>query len=418
MIAITGVCFATSPIFAQDAVQPAPAPAQQGQGQGQGGFGQGQGGPRRNALEVQATAEHPLMKIGTEAPDFRLPGTDGKMHSMDEYRKGKLLVVFFESVHCPVSQNYEDRMIALYNKYHPMGIDFVAINPNNPSAVMMSELNYTDLGDSPAEMKIRVKQRNIPWNYLYDGETQAITQKYGAIATPHVFIFDKDRKLQYQGRIDDNQNEDLVKIHDAADAIDELLAGQPVANPNRPAFGCSTKWLEKSVGWQKEQDKISAQPVNLTQASLDDLKSIRANAGPKVAVIHFWNSSDKSLASDFKDLETTWYWYANRPFTYTTVNTDPAANTDKILAYLKSQRAYNTNVQMNPADLKEAQAVFESTWAPKEEFTVVIAPGGKIVYSEKGPVNVQNIRHAVLQTFPDNRSFPGQAKYWAELKWR
>ncbi|MGA8598412.1 MAG: hypothetical protein WB676_27150 [Bryobacteraceae bacterium] len=84
---------------------------------------------------------------------------------------------------------------------------FVAINPNKPSAVRLDELGYTDLTDSPEDMKIRVRERHIPWPYLYDDDTQQLSQKFGVVATPHVFNFDADRKLRYEGRLDDNQNQ-------------------------------------------------------------------------------------------------------------------------------------------------------------------------------------------------------------------
>ncbi|MGA2420774.1 MAG: thioredoxin family protein, partial [Candidatus Acidiferrum sp.] len=228
--------------------------------------------------------EHPLMPIGTSAPDFALQGTDEKIYTLADFSQATLLVVIFESIHCPVSENYESRILKLYEAYHNKGVAFVAINPNNPSAVRLDELGYTDLTDSPADMKIRVRERHIPWPYLSDGETQAVVQKFGAVATPHVFIFDQARKLRYEGRIDDNQDEAKVKVHDARDAIDALLAGGSVAVAHRPAFGCSTKWLSKSKDVQREWNKILAEPVVLTQASLDNLNSLRANAGDKVTV--------------------------------------------------------------------------------------------------------------------------------------
>ena len=117
--------------------------------------------------------------------------------------------------HCPTSQLYEGRMKKLVDDYQGKGVDFVAINPNDPQAVTLSELGYTDLTDSPQDMKIRADYRHFNFPYLYDGETQSVTQAYGAQATPQIFLFDKDRKLQYEGRIDNAQRESIVKIQDA-----------------------------------------------------------------------------------------------------------------------------------------------------------------------------------------------------------
>ncbi|MCX6626551.1 MAG: thioredoxin family protein [Candidatus Solibacter sp.] len=413
IIAAAVLLVAAVTLFAQPgSPQQSGAPQQPGRGGPGGPGGRGGGSP----LNVAPSADHPLMTIGTAFPDFNLPGVDGKNHTLAEFKGGKALIVLFECVHCPVSQNYEGRSIALYQKFSPQGVKFVGINPNNPKAVQLRELNYTDLSDSLDDMKIRAAQRHIPWQYLYDGETQRITQIFGAMATPHVFIFDADLKLRYQGRIDDNQNEDLVKVRDAADALDQLLAGKPVENPTRPAFGCSTKWLEKSQGVEQELARVQARPVNVSTLAKDGLGALKANEGQKVAVIHFWSTSNKGAVANFKDLMTTWYWYESRPYQFITVNVDGVGDT-KATDFLKAQFASATNYSLAPADLDAAMTALGTRWDKSREFTIVLAPGGKVVYSRVGPVNIQDIRHASLITFPDNRTFPGQAKYWNELKW-
>jgi peroxiredoxin len=177
---------------------------------------------------IQPDLEYPILPIGAPAPDFDLPGVDGKNHTLGEYSKAKILAVVFECNHCPVSQLYEERVENIYQDYKDKGVAVVAINPNNPKAIQLQELAYTDVGDSLAEMKIRAAFRHIDYPYLYDGDTQTVAMKFGAVATPHIFIFDQDRKLQYQGRIDDNMTESLAKSHDARNAIDALLADKPV----------------------------------------------------------------------------------------------------------------------------------------------------------------------------------------------
>lgn len=369
--------------------------------------------PPAGTIPMTANLEHPLMPIGTAAPDFALKGTDDKIHTLSEFSKGKVLVVMFESVHCPVSENYEGRMRALYDAYHAKGVEFVAINPNNPKAVRLDELGYTDLTDSPADMKIRGRDRNIPWPYVSDGETQATAQKFGAVATPHIFIFDADRKLRYEGRIDDNQNEALVKVHDAHDAIEALLSGGTVAVPHRPAFGCSTKWLSKSGDVEREMTRIHAEPVELTPSSAADLSALRANSGDKVTVVHFWSTANPGGEKDFADLQTTWRMYRGRSYNYVTVNTDAPDMSAKATDFLHAQYASSRNLQLSPSDRKTVQSAFGSTWRPNEEFTAVIAPGGKLVYAHKGPADILEVRHAVLASFTDNPHYPGQAEYWA-----
>jgi hypothetical protein len=364
---------------------------------------------------LSPASEHPLMAIGTVAPEFSLKGTDDKIHTLAEFSSAKVLVIIFESVHCPVSENYEGRIQKLYDTYHNKGVAFVAIDPNNPSAVRLDELGFTDLTDSPEDMKIRVRERHIPWPFLYDGATQEVVQKFGAVATPHVFIFDADRKLRYEGRIDDNQNPALVVTHDARDAIEALLNGQLVAVSHRPAFGCSTKWLSKAADVQREWAKIVAEPVAVAEASTGELNSLRANVGDNVTVVHFWNLQNKNLTHDFAQLETTYRMYRGRSFSFVTINTDAQGDADKVMEFLKSQHASSRNLRISPADLTAVQNLFESSWGKNEEFTAVIAAGGKIVYSHKGPVDILDLRHAVLAQFTDIKFYPGQEQYWAEL---
>src|SRR5256886_11464927 len=112
--------------------------------------------------------------------------------------------------------------------YRERGVALVAIQPNNPNVVRLDEMGYTDVGDSLEEMKLRAAYRHFNFPYLYDGETQKVSRAYGPSATPHLFIFDAERKLRYQGRVDNNPREPLVTSRDARNAIDSLLAGRQI----------------------------------------------------------------------------------------------------------------------------------------------------------------------------------------------
>jgi len=197
----------------------------------------------------------PILPIGSAAPDFNLPGIDGKTHSLKEYAAAKVLAIVFTCNHCPVAQMYEKRIKQLASDYRDKGVAVVAINPNAPNAVHLSEMGYTDLGDSLGEMKIRAQFRHFNFPYLSDGDNQKVALKYGPVATPHVFIFDKERKLRYEGRVDSNAREELATKHEVRDAIDALLAGKTVAVEHAPAVGCSTKWAYKESGTKAELAK-------------------------------------------------------------------------------------------------------------------------------------------------------------------
>ncbi len=194
-----------------------------------------------------AAADPPGLKtlaIGAEAPDFRLPGVDGKTYGLKDFADAKVLVVVFTCNHCPTAQAYEARVAKLHADYRDKGVALVAISPNDDKALRLDELGYTDLGDSFEDMKPRAKEAGYSYPYLYDGETQATAKAYGALATPHVFIFDAKRTLRYVGRFDDSEVK-TVKSHDARNAVDALLAGTPVPVEKTRVFGCSTKWSDK-----------------------------------------------------------------------------------------------------------------------------------------------------------------------------
>jgi hypothetical protein len=150
------------------------------------------------------------------------------------------------------------------------------------------------------EMKIRAAYRHFNFPYLYDGETQSVTEAYGAQATPHVFLFDKERKLRYDGRIDNAQRESLVKIQDARAALDALLAGRQVAVPHTPAFGCSTKWKSKIDSQLAEMKKIEAEPVKVEMVTAEDLKKLRMNPTNKVLLINFWATWCGRASTNFR----------------------------------------------------------------------------------------------------------------------
>ena len=376
-------------------------PHAQAQPPGQGAAGRG----------IQAN-EHPVLPIGSPLPDFSLPGVDGKMHKSSEYGGTKVLAVVFESNHCPVSQLYEGRIEKIDEDYRKKGVTLVAINPNNAKAVRLNELGYTDVTDSLPEMKVRAAFRGIDWPYLYDGETQALSLKFGAVATPHIFLFDQERKLRYQGRIDDNQREELVKTHDARDALDAMLEGRPVAVAETRAFGCTTKWMSKSQDVTQEWEKIKAEPVTVDMVGAEDLKALRANATDKVTLVNFWSTGCGTCKEQFLDFETTYRMYRLRAFNLVTISTDPPNAGPAVLEFLKAQYASSPNKQFATAEGAALQAAWGAKWNLRSPFTMVIAPGGEVLYQKEGKVDIIEVRRHILAAMPDTRGYIGSKAYW------
>ena len=356
--------------------------------------------------------EHPVLAIGSPIPDFNLPGVDGRMHKPGEYASAKVLAVVFECNHCPTSQLYESRLEKLVSDYKSKGLAIISINPNNPKSVRYDEMGYTDMNDSLAEMKTRMQFRGFAWPYLYDGETQEIANKFGVVATPHIYLFDKERKLQYQGRVDDNQREDLVKVQDARNALDAMFAATPVPDSDTKAFGCTTKWLSKSSGVDQEMANFKAAPVTIAAATADEVKTLRANATDKPTLLYVYPAKCATCAADFPEImKTYWMYHKERGFDLTTIAEGPAADEPALLDMLKAQMAWNPNKLYTGghADLQTALGV---NWKAGTALTLVIAPGGKIAYQKDGKTDILQARRHVLVNMPDKQSYVGSKAYW------
>lgn len=154
-------------------------------------------------LSGSAPQEIKTLGIGDKAPDFSLPGVDGRQYRLVDFARANVLVIIFTCNHCPAAQAYEERIKKIAADYRNKGVVLVAISPNDPKAVRLDELGYSDMGDSFEDMKIRAKDMEYDFTYLYDGDNQKVSRFYGPARTPHVFIFDRQRKLRYEGAIDD-----------------------------------------------------------------------------------------------------------------------------------------------------------------------------------------------------------------------
>ena len=180
------------------------------------------------------------LKLGTEAPPFELPATDGKTYTLKDFREAKALVVFFTCNHCPfvVGSNEVTRKTA--EEFVDQGVVFVGINAN-------SKDTYAE--DSFEHMVLMMEEQRFPWTYLRD-ESQDVARAYGALRTPHFYVFDEQRKLLYTGRGVDNPR-DAAKstINDLRNALVEHLAGRSISTPLTNPIGCNVKWVGKDAHW-------------------------------------------------------------------------------------------------------------------------------------------------------------------------
>jgi peroxiredoxin len=336
------------------------------------------------------------LEVGAPAPDFKLPGVDGHDHSLRDFAKAKVLVVVFTCNHCPTAQAYEDRLIKLHNDYKDKGVALVAISPNNPEAVRLDELGYTDLGDSLEDMKIRAKDKKFPFPYLYDGETQKTAQAYGVLATPHVFIFDEDRKLRYVGRIDDAEVK-TVKVHNARDAIENLLAGNPVAVDKTRVFGCSTKWADKREDAKRALAKWDKEPVTIEALDETGVTKLVKNETKKLLLINIWATTCPACLTELPDFVTMNRMYRGRDFQFVSISLDDADKKDEMLKTLRDRHVAATNYYLTVKDRDKFADLFDKDWQGPLPHTLLIAPGGKVLYRKTGAIDALEVRRAIVK---------------------
>lgn len=184
------------------------------------------------------------LEIGEKALDFSLKGTDNKTYTLENFANNKGLVLFFTCNHCPYVTGSDEITRQLAETFAPLGIAFVAINSNSPNT-------YKE--DSFEGMVARMEEHKFPWVYLHDA-TQQIALAYGALRTPHFFLFDEERRLIYTGRaVDAPRDASKVTVNDLETALEEFLAGKPLTTPKTNPIGCNVKWEGKEKHWMPDE---------------------------------------------------------------------------------------------------------------------------------------------------------------------
>lgn len=372
------------------------------------------GGDGRVDLASELPADARQLALGNTVPDFQLKGVDGRRHALADYKAAPVLMVVFLSNHCPYSHAAETRLIPLAREFASKGLAVVAINPNSPDAASLSELGYGKYNDSFDESVLYAKEQGFPFPYLYDGDTQVVAKSFGCLATPHVFIFDRERKLRYTGRVDDSRFEDpaTVTAHDARNAVVALLDGKSVPVATTPVVGCATKWKSKATYAAQADAQAKAEPVVLERAEADALARLARNDSNRLRVINVWATWCAPCVAEFPELVALARRFANRDFELITISMDDPRQEPQVKRFLEKQGAApsnrlrrllaaegrtTTHYLYNGASTDALVKAVDPAWPGPLPHTVVIAPGGKIVYRHNGAIDPTELRDILLR---------------------
>lgn len=353
------------------------------------------------------------LAIGTSAPDFTLPGVDGKDHSLSDYSDADVLAILFTCNHCPSAQGAESRIKSIVDDYSEKSFQLVAISPNAPESIRLNELGYSVYGDTLEDMKRHAEANDFNFPYLYDGDTQEATRAFGALATPHIFIFDKERKLRYAGRVDDSRYGDpsTIQSHDARDAIDALLAGKEVPVAETRAHGCSTKWAYKRDLVTKYNEEFEAKEVTIEPLSPTDAKKLRANETSKLRLINFWATWCGPCIGEMPHLVEIGRQFETRGFDMITISTDAPGAIEKAGTILSrfhaalprlteaslEEEGRTTNNYLFEGSTDELAEAIDPEWQGTLPHTIIVAPGGEIIHRVSGEIDPEAIKTVIVE---------------------
>lgn len=362
-----------------------------------------------------AASEAPIatLAIGDAAPDFKLPGIDGRTHTLADFRQSPILVVAFISNHCPAANAAVPRIIAWAKEVESRGVRVIAINPNHPEGLSVDELGYSKFDDGFEDMKRYAKEMKLPFTYLWDGETQAVSMAYGCLATPHLFVFDQERRLRYKGQFDNSPYADpaTIKTQDVRAAVDAMLAGKPVQLAETKPHGCSTKWRSKKDAVAKRVARWDAEPVIVESADVTKLKGLLTNADGRVRLINVWATWCGPCVEEFPLLVQAMRRFSMRPFDLITVSVDHPGQTARVQDFLQGMNAGIPRRTL-PALKKEGRAtnhylyadtdwqalmkVLDPQWPGGVPHTILVGPDGKVLWRHNGELSEQELIDRVV----------------------
>jgi peroxiredoxin len=365
------------------------------------------------------------LHIGDSAPDFNLPGIDGKQYSLSDFAGPDILVVYFTGTHCPTSHGAMGRVLEFVKDFQDESFAFVAINPNHSSGLRPDEFGHTDYDETFADSKRYAEDYGWTFPFLYDGDAQVTARAYGCLATPHVLIFDKERKLRYNGRFDDSRFPDpaTVKHPDARNAVEALLAGNPVPVETTRPHGCSTKWKERNQHVVEEEQKWQSIEATIEKIDAAGVAALRKNGTEKVRLINVWATWCVPCVEEFPDLTAIARKFSRREFELITISLDQPSQMGKAKAFLGKYRAImsdklrksveaegrtTNNYLYTGTNMDELADALDPEWPGPVPYSILIDQEGKVLYRKLGKIDPEVVRSEILDTLTRHYTPPAE----------
>lgn len=354
------------------------------------------------------------LAIGDAAPDFTLPGTDGKEYKLSDFSEADVLMIYFTGTHCPTSHGIESRLQTLVADMKGKSFQVVAINPNHNDGLRPDEFSYSKYDESFESSKQYAEDLGWSFPFLYDGETQSVARAYGCLATPHLFIFNKERKLQYNGRFDDSRYKDpsTVKKPDARNAVVAMLAGEPVPVAVTRPFGCSTKWREKKELVIEDDKKWASTKAVIEDIDSAGIKKLVANGTKNVRLFNVWSTTCVPCVKEMPDIATILRKYSRRNLEVITISLDDPSDREKAEAFLgktgmvvggkigaalKKDGRTTNNYLFTEASIDSLTGALDSEWSGATPYTVMVDTEGKVIYRKEGIIDVKELDAEVIK---------------------
>ena len=334
-------------------------------------------------------------------PDFKLPGVDGQYYTQKDFENYRLTAVVFLSNHCRVSQLFQTQIIEINKRVNNEEIAIFAVSPNYAPAILPDELAYSDLGDSYEEMKKRSVRLNYNFPYLYDGEKQALTKLVGATITPSVYIYNKQKKLIYAGRIGNHETVENINTSDLYNILKEREPYSSVSIMRKKVFGTSIKTKEDNFLAEQVRKRYANEKIRLVRADSRKLKFYANHLTRKPKLFYVWQVNDENARENLIKLSSLYKIFRKRGLKLITVAIGEEKQREMIVEILNQAQLSTTNFISRGHEIAPLLVLLPNTIEKTTPFYRLISSDGKPLVGGHGDVKYDELRMEILRALND-----------------